>query len=66
MSSTPLLPAISSIPFVDPEPLIVSGRNWTAWFGTLVSLAVLGVVLWQLRGLDLHEVVASLGGGKDS
>src|SRR5579862_1424091 len=60
-------PTMSSVqtpaPLIDPAPLIVTGRNWTTWFGTLVSLLVLGVVAWDLRGIDLHLAIAMIPAG---
>lgn len=43
---------------IDPKPLVETGRNWTRYFGPLVSLAILGAVLYQLRGLDFGDVSA--------
>ncbi len=43
---------------IDPQPLVETGRNWTRYFGPLVSLGILGAVVYQLRGLDFAQVRA--------
>lgn len=45
---------------IDPEPLVDQNRNWTRFAGPFISLAILGAVLYQLRSLDLAEVVAMI------
>lgn len=40
-----------------PAPLVRSGRNWTAWFGPFISLALLGVVFVQLGGFDFRALL---------
>lgn len=47
---------------LDPAPLISAGRNWTRWFGPVVSLLMLGAVAYQLRALDLRALRALLPG----
>lgn len=46
------------VSLIDPQPLVRTGRNWTAWIGPVISLMVLGAVLYQMRQLDYHEIVA--------
>ncbi|WP_336965786.1 hypothetical protein [Sphingobium aquiterrae] len=41
---------------IDPEPLVQTGRNWTQWIGPLLSLLILGAVVWQFRAMDLAEL----------
>lgn len=41
---------------IDPEPLIRSGRNWTRWFGPLVSILILVVSLHQFQGLEVRKL----------
>lgn len=43
---------------IDPKPLVETGRNWTRYFGPLVSIALLGGVLYQLRDLNFRDVSA--------
>lgn len=38
---------------IDPAPLLRRGRDWTRYFGPLVSLLILGAVAYQLRRLDI-------------
>lgn len=45
---------------IDPAPLIRAGRNWTHWIGPLVSVLMLGAVVYELRSIDLREVWALL------
>lgn len=41
-----------------PEPLIRSGRNWTAWFGPVISIALLGAVFLQLGAFDFRTLAS--------
>lgn len=43
-----------------PEPLIGQPRHWTRWVGSLVSLGVLAVVIWEMRGIDLPALAAAI------
>ena len=43
---------------IDPKPLVEKGRNWTRYFGPLVSVAILAAVVYQLRGLNFTDVGA--------
>jgi hypothetical protein len=43
---------------IDPKPLVETGRNWTRWFGPVVSLLILAAVAYQLRDLDFRHVGA--------
>jgi hypothetical protein len=43
---------------IDPKPLVETGRNWTKWFGPIVSLLILAAVVYQLRDLDFGDVGA--------
>ena len=60
------LPASALIPgdstdfgrIIGPEPLIRTGRNWTRWAGSVISLLILAAVVYQCRQLDLREVLA--------
>ncbi|RVT43667.1 hypothetical protein [Sphingobium algorifonticola] len=45
---------------LDPTPLLRSGRNWTAWFGPLISLAILAVVFIQIGAFDFDRLIAML------
>ncbi|MPT49340.1 MAG: hypothetical protein E2598_13145 [Sphingobium sp.] len=45
-------------PFIDPAPLVKQGQNWTRWVGPLTSILILAVVIYQLRHLDLHSLLA--------
>ena len=42
--------------FIDPKPLVETGRNWPRYFGPAVSLLILAAALWQLRDLDFSQV----------
>jgi hypothetical protein len=37
-------------------PLERSLRKWSGWIGPVISLAILGAVLWQLRKIDWSQV----------
>ncbi|WP_336973664.1 hypothetical protein [Sphingobium aromaticiconvertens] len=64
MSSTDIAstrPIDAALPLIDgpamrellvPAPLVKSGRNWTAWFGPVISLALLAAVFVQLGSID--------------
>src|SRR3978361_2214544 len=41
-------------------PLVGTGRYWRRWTGPLISLLILAVVLYQLRGLDLPSLASLL------
>ncbi|MFZ2998331.1 hypothetical protein [Sphingobium sp.] len=41
-----------------PAPLVASGRNWTAWFGPVISFALLAVVFVQLGSVDFTSLLA--------
>jgi hypothetical protein len=43
---------------IDPKPLVEKGRNWTRYFGLLISIALLAAVAYQLRGLNFADVGA--------
>lgn len=45
---------------IDPKPLVEKSRNWTRYIGPLVSLGILGAVLYSLRDLDFRDVRALL------
>lgn len=45
---------------IDPEPLIRSGRNWTHWFGPVVSILILVVSLHQFHGLEVRNLWSML------
>ncbi len=40
-----------------PVPLVKSGRNWTAWFGPFISLALLATVFVQLGSFDFARLI---------
>lgn len=42
--------------FIDPKPLVETGRNWPRYFGPAVSLLILAGALWQLRDLDFTQI----------
>ena len=42
--------------FIDPAPLVESGKNWTRWAGPLISFLILVAVAWQLRQFDYRSV----------
>lgn len=46
-----------SAPIIDPRPLVRTGRNWTLWAGPAISLLVLATVLYQLRHLNVEQVI---------
>lgn len=56
----PLIDAPGTRAMLDPTPLLRSGRNWTAWFGPLISFAILAVVLVQIGAFDFHKLIAML------
>jgi hypothetical protein len=43
---------------IDPKPLVETGRNWTKWFGPIVSLLILAAALWQLRDVNFGKIGA--------
>jgi hypothetical protein len=45
---------------VDPQPLVPTGRNWTRWVGSAISLLVLAAVIYQLRYLNMREVLGMI------
>jgi hypothetical protein len=57
-SSTRLFPP--TVPALDPQPLIRSGRNWTRWAGPIVSLLILIVALDQFRDIDPRKLWSML------
>ena len=42
------------------QPLARKGVQWREWLGGAASLALVAGVLWQLRPVGLHEIVAML------
>lgn len=56
----PMIDAPGTQTMLDPTPLMRSGRNWTAWFGPLISFAILAVVFVQIGAFDFHKLVAML------
>lgn len=42
---------------LDPAPLVRSGRNWTAWFGPVISLALLTAVFLQIGKFDFAALL---------
>lgn len=46
--------------FIDPAPLVASGKNWTRWVGPLISFLILVAVAWQLRHFDYRSLAALL------
>lgn len=52
MEATPLGDGAAIRDLYLPKPLLRSGRNWTAWFGPLISLALLATVFMQLGSVD--------------
>ncbi len=57
-ASGPSIGALELAPI--PEPLIRSGRNWTIWFGPLISLALLVAVFVQIGTVDYQALVRLL------
>ncbi len=60
MAVSPTLPRIempAAREGLVPAPLVRSGRNWTAWFGPLISLALLGAVFVQLGAFDFAALL---------
>ena len=51
-------PAVETL--LDPAPLIRSGRNWTIWFGPLISLAILAAVFVQIGNFDFSRLMGML------
>ena len=49
-------PGLSAVP----PPLDVSGRGWLQWLGLTVSAVTFAAVLYQIRGVDPHEVLGLL------
>ena len=45
-------------PMIDPAPLAQSDRGWTWWVGVGFSVAILAAVLWQVRSIGIHQVIA--------
>jgi len=43
--------------FIDPQPLIQTGRNWVRFVGPLMSPLVLAAVFYHLRNADFSEMV---------
>ncbi|MBV2150156.1 hypothetical protein KRZ98_18130 [Sphingobium sp. AS12] len=56
----PLINAQGTRAMLDPTPLVRSGRNWTAWFGPVISFAILAVVFVQIGSFDFHKLIAML------
>jgi len=56
----PMIDSPGTQTMLDPTPLMRSGRNWTAWFGPLISFAILAVVFVQIGAFDFHKLVAML------
>ena len=55
--SAPLTPArLASSLTLDPLPTVQ--RRWTAWVGSLISLAILAVALDQLRGTPVAHILS--------
>ncbi|MEP6784656.1 MAG: hypothetical protein ABI898_02830 [Sphingomonadales bacterium] len=42
----------------DPEPLKAGHNRWLAWATPALSVAILAVVVWQFRHINLNEIVA--------
>jgi hypothetical protein len=42
---------------LDPAPLVRSGRNWTAWFGPVISLALLAAIFVQIGRFDFAALI---------
>lgn len=61
MSATPNLPVAElATPYerVDLVPLVRYGRDWTAWFGPVLSVLLLATVFVQLGSFDFHALLA--------
>lgn len=43
---------------IDPKPLMGLGRDWTRWVGPLFSVLILGVAAFQLRGVNVEDLLA--------
>ena len=50
--------AANARPRIDPAPLATADRGWTWWAGVAFSVAILGAVLWQVRGIGLADIIA--------
>ncbi|AUW59740.1 hypothetical protein C1T17_18320 [Sphingobium sp. SCG-1] len=42
---------------LDPAPLVRSERNWTAWFGPVISLALLAAIFLQIGAFDFATLL---------
>jgi hypothetical protein len=61
MTAAPALPLIETPPareLVPLVPLVRYGRNWTAWFGPVLSLLLLAAVFVQIGSFDFHALLA--------
>ncbi|CAN5246849.1 hypothetical protein BH10PSE12_BH10PSE12_04440 [soil metagenome] len=64
--TAPLRPIDAAVPLIDGPamrdmlvgtPFLTSGRNWTAWFGPVISLAILAAVFVQLGSVDFSALL---------
>lgn len=53
---TEVLPPVLPTALPSAAPLERSLRKWSGWVGPVISLAILGAVLWQLRKIDWTQV----------
>lgn len=59
LPALPVLEAPFSLPSTEMlAPLPAASKRWTAWFGSLISLLVLVVALYQLPGMKIAEIVS--------
>jgi hypothetical protein len=58
----PIESAVDLGAFIDPEPLVRQGRNWTRWAGPILSVLILAAIAYQLRHLPVGQVLALLPG----
>jgi hypothetical protein len=56
-TALPLIDGAAMRELLDPAPLVKSGRNWTAWFGPVISLALLATVFVQLGSFDFPKLL---------
>jgi hypothetical protein len=43
--------------FIDPAPLVDLRKEWVRWAGPLMSLGIIGVVIYQLRSIPVRELM---------
>ena len=52
----PSAESVSSVAPGDPAPLSVGQTNWWRWITPALSFAILAVVIWQIRLLDIDQI----------